>query len=172
MANKTTLVLALLPVIVFGGLVAASDDERFGPAGEKRILELTRSLESSPITGDKSVTQEVLTWWIENPNLTLDWCAGMLIDAKNKNVRPTIVTQGLFGAGAYLIEHPDAVDDKIALHLAGVQSALRLYKTAVIENKKMRDKYYDELVERWKSDTLRSWVEHKVEECQESEDAG
>lgn len=169
MNKHRILALAAVILLVPVGASATDDaDPRFGPEGEKRIVESTQWLEANPLTKDKSKAQEVLTWWIENPNLTLNWCAGILTDGENDKIRATVVSQGLFGAGAYLIQHPEMAEDQQAIHLAGVRSALTLYKTAVEQNKKMRDGFYDDLVARWDAGTLDSWVEQKVRECQDT----
>ena len=162
--------IAVLSLIVAtaGAVGGEVEDGRFGPEGQRRIVELTQWLEANPLTEDKSKAQEVLTWWIENPDLVLNWCAGILTDGKNNKIQPAVVSQGLFGAGACLIQHPEMADDEQAIHLAGVKSALTLYKTAVAQNKKMRDKFYDKLLQRLDAGTLESWVEGKVRECKES----
>jgi len=158
------------PLLLAVAVAEEPDDARFGAEGEQRILELTRFLEENPLADNaREVRAEVLEWWVEAPHLTLNWCAGMLLDGKNKAVSPLVVTQGLFGAGAYLIRHKDQAEDELRISRAGVESALTAYRNAAAVGKKYADKFYESLLDRQEAGTLDGYVEGKLRECREAE---
>ena len=151
-------------------VIQAEGNEKFGPEGEKRIIELTKWLETNPLDQKgKEVRAEVLEWWIEAPHVTLNWCANLLIEGKNKKITGTVIIQGTFGAGAFILENPDRNEDSSAYSLAGVESGLLAYKNAVSENKKMKDKFYDSLVNRQKTGNLEKYIADSLKICKEAE---
>ena len=168
--HMKTLTTALVLLASVGVTVGEDSlDARFGAEGEKRIVELTLWLEEHPLAENHAeVFTEVFIWWVEAPHLTLNWCASLLIEGKNKKASTLVVKQGTIGAGAYLIQNRDG-SDALAISMAGVESALRAYERAAQAKKKYRDKFYDELLQRWKSGDLEEYVAEKLKECEEAE---
>jgi hypothetical protein len=139
-----------------------ASDPRWSADGRKHILELTRWLEEHPLEDpDKSKGREVLQWWTEVPDLTLSVCSGLLPNATNEKIKSILIGQAIFGAGALLIEHPDA--DEQALVSAGIASALRAYRHAVAADPSYRDALFDSLA----SDPgqAKAYTDKKVAEC-------
>lgn len=134
--------------------------------GKRRIIEMTRALEKNPL-GDKDKRQrtEILEWWVSAP-VTLQWCSELLIDGLNEKARPIVVTQGMFGAGARLLEAGKPLS-ATELATAGVSSALIAYKNALRADKSYADKLFDELA----ADAARqkAYVARHVERCDKAQ---
>ncbi len=144
----------------------AVEPQNFEPEGERMVVEATTWLEQSSVSEPRrpEVAGLVMQWWTEHPDLTLVYCFGMFVGAKNKRVVPAVTTQALFGAGAHLIAHRDA--DPVDLHVAGATSALALYEAARTADRKARVRAYDELVEHRDAGTLRDVVAaHLAKSC-------
>lgn len=141
-------------------------DPRFEPAGERRIVELTEWLEANPLGDvDKSRRTEITTWWVDVPDLTLNWCASLLLEGKNEVTSGIVVTQGMFGAGKYLLQHRDRKDDELAISLAGVESAMRAYRNATKQEPKLGDAAYEKLAAKVGTDALTNYVKEKLKDC-------
>ena len=157
---------ALLLTII--SATAAYGQTTSSPEQRRWAVETTRWLEQNPLNPDaKNRSGELLKWWSEVPDLTLSVCP-LLIETKNKKVSPTAVSQAIFAAGAYLIEHPEAT--RTDLSLAGVEGALRAYSNAVTADPKMRDKFLDGLLAKQsEGKLLESYVTAVVAKCEQSE---
>jgi hypothetical protein len=136
------------------------------PTEQRRwAVETTRWLEQNPLHADaKKRAAELLRWWTEVPDLTLNVCS-VVSETKNKKVSPTVVSQALFSAGAHIIEHPDStLTDQ---SLAGVEGALRAYSNALATDPKMRDKFLDGLLTlQSEGKLLESHVNGAVAKCE------
>lgn len=153
-------------------LLATATSAQTGSPSEQRkwVLETTRWLEQNPLHADtRKHAAALLKWWVDVPDLTLSVCP-LLIETKNKRISPTAVSQAMFSAGAYLIEHAEAT--RTELSLAGVEGALRAYSTAVAANPKMRDKFLDGLLQaQSEGKLLEGYVTPVVAKCEAAEHA-
>lgn len=159
----------LLSASAPAGFEDATDESRFSTAGQERIVQLTQLLESRPLQMQRGAAREILDWWIDNPELRLNWCAGMLTAGQNGKITPSVISQGLFGAGSYLLRHPDQADDRLAIHLAGVKSALALYRAAVAADLGLKDHAYEQMLDLWDAGELDAWVAREIRNCEKSE---
>lgn len=134
---------------------------------ERRVVELTGWLEQNPLDeNDTVVRARLLDWWVGTPNRELHWCAGLLADATNEVTAALVVTQGLFGSGAYLLEHEgDPAMHEFAASLAGVKSGLRAYRRIVSRNAALSDPFYDGLLAREDAGTLDGYVREELDGC-------
>jgi hypothetical protein len=141
---------------------AADAQPRYDEAGKRRVVELTRTLEKNPL-GDKDKRQrtELLEWWVSGP-VRLEWCSELLVDAANDKTKPLVVTQGMFGAGARLLESSKPLSP-IELATAGVESALVAYKSALRADRAYADKLMDELAA--DAAKQKAYVARHVEHC-------
>ena len=159
----------LVPLVLLGPMPSlageAGDLESFGPAEEKRILEITERLTSHPLQLNKTEVRDALHWWAVHPRLKFKHCVEPFTESKNAHLRNLIIAAGILGAGAHLIRHPGLGEDLTALYLAGVARALRLYRNAVLEKEAFRDEAYDRIIELQEAGTLEAWVEKKLEKC-------
>jgi hypothetical protein len=164
MKSVQVLLVALLLAPV--ARAAEPPEPRYDEAGKRHIIELTRTLENNPL-GDKDKRQrsELLQWWVSGP-ITLKWCSDLLTDGANEKARPIVVTQGMFGAGARMLEVGKPLSPT-ELATAGVESALAAYKNALRADRSYADKVYDELA----ADPARrkAYVARHVEQCAKAE---
>jgi hypothetical protein len=149
-------------VIALAAPAARAEPPGSDDAGKRRIIELTRTLEKNPL-GDKDRRQrtELLQWWVSAP-ITLQWCSELLIDGTNEKARLIVVTQGMFGAGARLLEAGKPLS-ATELATAGVDSALVAYKNALRADRSYADKVYDELAA--DAGKRKAYVASHVEQC-------
>ena len=99
-------------VLLLASAAVATDGERFGAEGQRNVIAKTRLLETDPLGDKKVIRAEILTWWIEVPDINLKWCAGMLTETKNESLSGIIVSQGMFGAGVFILENPDRASEQ------------------------------------------------------------
>jgi hypothetical protein len=162
------LLIPMMAALSLLGIVAAqeTDDPRFGTEGEQHILELSDWLEQNPLADDRSeVFEEVFTWWVEAPQLALDWCPALLQDGAKEKTTMLVATQAVVGAGAFLIRNRDETD-VMGISLAGVESGLKAYERMIAADGSYRDPVYDRLLERRSDGELRHYVTDKLRECQ------
>jgi hypothetical protein len=161
-----------LAVLASAGLVVAqgkTDDPRWSPQGRQRVLEITRWLEAHPLEDlDKSKRTEVMKWFVEAPDVSVTWCAGLLVDGSNEKTKMIVMTQGMFGAGAFLVEHPERATDGRAAAMAGVASALAAYRTAVAVDRSYVDATLGKLASGRETDVA-TYVDAKLKACAEEE---
>jgi hypothetical protein len=80
------------------------------------------------------------------------------------NLGKALLWQIVFGSGVFLEEHPEAAQDREAYMTAGLQSAVRAYRNALVKNPQMRIQVFDQLDELEKQGKL---VEHvRAHDCQ------
>lgn len=140
-----------------------------------RFLALTRKLEETPL--DKSLHGEV-KWalkWIEDiPDISVNICPLVLGgDFLNSHYRhsPQIVVQVIFGNVALLIEHPDKKNDQLAQYTAGVESALRAYKS-ILRTDREASPPLDDLLKKQSEGKLVDFVREQSKGCQTGDQTG
>jgi hypothetical protein len=105
-AALATLLIGLSAAVAEAG--NAKTDPRWSEAGRRHVLALTDQLEKHPLAADaKKISTEVMQWWTDVPDLTIHVCAGPFLDGKNEKIKPILVLQTMFGAGALLIQSGD-----------------------------------------------------------------
>jgi hypothetical protein len=161
-----SLSLAVLIVTISASSLLGEAREAPSTLQERRAaVETARRLEKEPLMpGAAGVRTELLRWWTEVPDLRLSWCAGVLLETKNKETSGIVLLQGIFGAGAFTIEHPDQAADQKAVTLAGIQSALRAYQAAIAQNPKLKDSFLDQLAEQVSSG-VDTYLEKHLKDC-------
>jgi hypothetical protein len=141
----------------------------YGPAAQKRIIALSLKCEQIiPADERESIRKEVMDWWIKSPDISLNWCGNILAEGKNPEINQFAATQGMFGAGLFILQNPKKAGDDAAVYLAGVESALRLYKNALEKDKKYEDNFFNRLLTLKENGSLKQWVKGKIKECKEN----
>lgn len=118
--------LAVILIACRSDLFAAAKPST--PEQRKLVVETTKRLEEDPLGPEATgIRTELLKWWTEVPDLSLKWCAGMLLElGKDKDLGGAIVLQAVLSAGAVLIEHPETAKNQRAFAIAGLEGALRI----------------------------------------------
>ena len=141
--------------------------DRRGPSTRQEradAVRLARLLENEPLNRDaKRVREWFLEWLIEIPDMTVDACPAYLeplYQKKRKNYASIITDQRLFSGVAYMIDHPDQADDKVAVNLAGLEGALKAYQAILRKKPDKRWPFLDDLINKRDRGELKAYVEN------------
>jgi hypothetical protein len=81
---------------------------------------------------------------------------GPLFDSDN-DLHHIIGWQIIFGSGDWVEQHPEQADDIDSYTLAGLESGLRAYAIALIQNPRIQSDLMDKLLGLFNDDQLQSW---------------
>lgn len=132
------------------------------PQERDTAVKIARLLETDPFHKDaKKLREGLFTWLIEVPDIHLEICSAYLGSEKStdKNYGSEIFGQTMFSGAAFIIEHPDQANDRVAVNLAGVEGALKVYENVLTTKPKARSAFLDGLVEKRNRGELRAYVE-------------
>ncbi len=125
-------------------------------------VKAARLLEVDPFHKDAKKMREWFTLWlIEVPDIHIELCSEYLgpVAGSNKNYATEISGQTMFASAAFIIEHPDQADDRLAVNLAGVQGALKVYEAILKTKPKAKWEFMDTLLAKRENGELRSYVQ-------------
>ena len=157
-------VLPLSICLVFS-LSAFAQNKRGPATREERAtaVKIARLLETEPFNKDAKKSREWFTLWlIEVPDISVEVCTGYLkplYDSKSKNYATEIATQMIFSSAAFIVEHRDQAQDRVAVNLAGVEGALKTYEAIVKEKPKAKWEFLEGLIAKREKGELRTYVE-------------
>ena len=132
------------------------------PQERETAVKVARVLETEPFHKDaKKMREWLLIFLIGVPDIHLELCTAYMPPEKStdKNYGSEIFNQTMFSSAAFIIEHPDQANDRVAVHLAGVGGALKAYETVLATKPKAKSAFYDGLLERRNKGELRAFVE-------------
>ena len=81
---------------------------------------------------------------------------GPLFDSDN-DLHHIIGWQIIFGSGDWVEKHPDQSDDIDSYTLAGLESGIRAYATAIKQNSRIQSDLMDKLLDLFNDDQLQNW---------------
>lgn len=167
----------LLPTILLSIFACAQDQDApaRGPSTaeeRKRFVALVQKLEQSPL--DKSVRPEVAwaeKWLNDIPDINVSICSAPLGNLVEENYKYAgqISVQFAFGMAVYLIQHPDKAADRNAQYLAGVQEALRTYRSILKAEPRAQSGALDQLVAKDAEGTLTDFVHEAAKLCEDTQ---
>lgn len=76
--------------------------------------------------------------------------------------------QFVLGMGAFLVEHPQKAADNVAVYLAGVESALKAYRSILKSNPEAKSHTLDELVGKQDEGGLEDFVRDASKACDDT----
>ena len=132
------------------------------PQERETAVKVARVLETDPFHKDaKKMREWLLIFLIGVPDIHVELCTAYMPPEKpsDKNYGSEIFNQTVFSSAAFVIEHPDQANDRVAAHLAGVEGALKVYETVLATKPKAKSAFYDALLERRNKGELRAFVE-------------
>jgi hypothetical protein len=131
-ARRWVEALALGVALLFALTPASASDARSSPEDRQRFVAITRGMEQDPLKpGIRDDREWGLEWLTKAPDVTVTICAdslGGLLDSDYK-YRGEILMQDMFSMAAFAIEHPDQANDEAAKQLAGLEGALKAYRS-------------------------------------------
>lgn len=171
MLIRKTISIGLLILTLY--LLAFSQDqepkrEPSTPEERKRFVTLVHKLEKTPL--DESLTSEVrwaVGWLNDVPDINVTVCPNPLgrFVLESYRYRSRISTQFALGMAAFLIEHPQKAADNTATYLAGVESALKAYRSILKSKPEAKSNALDELVGKEAEGELEDFVRDASRGC-------
>ncbi|MEG3143371.1 hypothetical protein U1839_01780 [Sphingomonas sp. RT2P30] len=110
----------------------AQTDAASSAADRQRFVGIVRSLERTPLDPALQADRQwALQWATDAPDVSVDVCMDPLGGASQKDYAhfPQIVFQYTIAMAAFVIENPAKANDADAQQLAGVESALKAYRS-------------------------------------------
>lgn len=108
-----------------------------------------------------------MVWLTESPDVSLSWCAGILLDApkRDKDTVGSLLVQAILSAGAFTIEHPENAGDSLLVARAGLHGALLAYKATVAAEPKRASQFFDDLVALEDQGKLDDYLAPRMKTC-------
>jgi hypothetical protein len=145
------------------------------PEERQRFLALTHKLEESPLDKGLYADKKWALKWIDDiPDINVTICPTVLGEefaTSNYRYAPDIQGQVVFGNVAYLIEHPDKANDHVAQYAAGVESALKAYKS-ILKADPVVSRPLERLLQTQSQGKLADFVRESSRPCQEGDRTG
>ena len=163
MKTNLTGILAICVVLLFA-IPTQAQNQRGPSTPEERetAVKVARVLETEPFHKDAKKMRQWFTFWlIEVPDIHIEMCGAYLGSEKDtdKNYGSDIFAQTMFSSAAFIIEHPDQADDRVAVNLAGVEGAHKTYETILQTKPKAKSAFLDDLLKKRENGALRAYVE-------------
>lgn len=132
------------------------------PEERDTAVKAARSLEADPFHKEAKKMREWFTLWlIEVRDIHVELCSEYLgpLAGSEKNYATEIFGQIMFASAAFIIEHPDQANDRVAVNLAGVEGALRVYEAILKTKPKAKWEFLDGLLAKRERGELMGYVQ-------------
>jgi hypothetical protein len=159
--------LAVAALLAACALAHAAPHARQKKGDGARFVELTRQLESRPLSDpDNHIRQWLMQWSTDSPGVTINICADTVpMEPKGYPHAGLLMLQGMFGNAAYQIQHPRQRHDEAALQTAAVRSALKAYAALRSQSDAPAIAAYDALAEMERAGTLEAHIAPLAAKC-------
>lgn len=162
--KKPFITMLATAIVLFFANSGLGQNQRGPSTAQERetAVKVARLLETDPFHKDaKKMREWLLLLLIEVPDIHVELCTAYMPPEKptDKNYGSEIFNQTMFSGAAFVIEHPDQASDRIAVHLAGVEGALKVYEVILATKPKAKSQFYDGLLEKRNKGELRAYVE-------------
>ncbi|HEX5160823.1 MAG TPA: hypothetical protein VFV88_03820 [Steroidobacteraceae bacterium] len=138
------------------------------PEVKAEIIRLVDTLEKQPGHPDaRAMRASVLKWLTDAPDVSVKVCFDFLgmEDFAPDGREAELFFQQPFAEARYVLENPDKAKDEIAVHLAGVESALRTYAVMKAEDAKLEIPAMEKLVKLQAEQKLPEHVSKATKKC-------
>ena len=133
------------------------------PEERATAVKSARLLETDPFNKDaKKVREWFLRWLIEVPDISVVMCSDYLsplYGGKDKNNEVELAMQLTLSSAAFIIEHSEQANDKVAVNLAGLEGTLKMYESILKSKPKAKIDFLDQLIVKRDKGELRAYVE-------------
>jgi len=157
-------VCSLMLAITVGvfGIVGAVQKEGEAEA----LIKSANFLEQNPLDKQaKDMRKKALAWLITTDKVSVRLCSLIMNGVNDKYKYGDLFTQYTIGMAAYKLSNPDRASDEDAAQLAGVESALVAYESALKAEPKAKNAFMDDLIAKRADNTLAEYV--KANNCKE-----
>lgn len=138
------------------------------PEERSESIRLVRALEADPLSEDAKKSRRWLVEWLsEIPDISVQMCPALLGAnfEVNKKYAAELALQQSLSSAAFIIEHPDRANDKLAVSIAGVEGVFKAYEAILTQKPKAHFKSLDALLEARSKGTLESIVAQNMKAC-------
>lgn len=136
------------------------------PEERERAVKLVAELENNFLGPEADASREWLDKWMaEIPDLFFHSCP--LLEREKDEVFPHhlyLIKQSYYAGGAYLIQHPEKVNDQLRIYIAGVEGAIRAYNNLVANQPTKRNGSMEFLLKAQAAGQLETLVHQRVRE--------
>jgi len=158
-----TLSLASGPILASTGGKASSAEDK------ARFVSITRNLDEAPFAPNAKADRAwAVDWLAEAPDVSVAACLDPLghVDNDKYAYGAEIVVQYMFEMGAFVIQHPETSQDMPKQQLAGVEGALKTYRSILRDRPDAQSPALDKLLEIRARGDLPAFVNQAWKKCQ------
>jgi hypothetical protein len=170
--KPTFLLAALFALLVPATPAFAQASAQSSSQDRQRFVAIVRNLERTPFDrGVQADRRWALQWLTDAPDVSVTVCAGPLgnvVSEKGYKHSADIVVQYVLAMGAFIIENPGKADDLDAQQLAGVESALKTYRSMRAAKPDEQSPILDKLLVLQDKGELPGFVREAFRKCQAS----
>lgn len=139
----------------------------FSSEDRAQAVRYARELEANPFGAEAAAKRTwLMKWIIAAPDVHVVVCD--LLGPGPEGEHPffkEVLSQMMFSNGAFQLEHPDQVGDKIAVQTAGLEGALKVYEVLVKSKPQGRLPFLDDLLVKRAQGNLVEYVKKQVAIC-------
>jgi hypothetical protein len=148
------LALLIFTIAAVASIGLSQNEPKRGPSTpdeRKRFVAIAHKMESAPL--DPSLRKErdwALHWMIDIPDINVNPCGELLGAFMESRYRykPEINGQVAFSMAAFMMEHPDKSKDLVATNTAGLEGALKAYRSILRIEPTAQSPFLEALAER------------------------
>jgi hypothetical protein len=120
---------------------------------------------NDPNAGDART--RVMAWLTDAPDVTVNVCGPLLGDIKNfkEDEAGDMLMSLMFSEARFILEHPDQAANDAAVHLAGVEGALRTYAALKADDPKLKIGPMEALARTQAEQKMPEHVAKAMEQC-------
>jgi hypothetical protein len=159
---------ALALVIFIACAPPALPAEPTSAATRAEMIRLIDSLEAQPHqSGARDMRAAVLAWLTEAPDVSVSICSDYLALGDISPDKPAgeLMLQQPFAEARFILENPDKAQDEKAVHIVGVEGALRAYAAMKAEDATLEIPAMEALVKLQAAGKLPEHVAKAMKKC-------
>jgi hypothetical protein len=169
---KSIAMLALAIALVCGLLPASAADPDSSAEDRRRFMSVARQLEQAPLEPRLAAERQwALNWLVDAPDLSVTVCANLwsgLLDSEYPHVSE-IVVQSTLSMAAAMMERPDIANEPVAQQVAGVEGALKAYRSILRDKPGARSQALETMLGKQARGELPALIGRTLSDCSEQQ---
>jgi hypothetical protein len=129
--------------------------------GKDLVIQAARALEKAPTDKEtRKTVKKAIKWILESDEINVSLCRGaygMIADYENEH-REDMTSAYTIGVAAFELENPSKTRNRNAIHLAGIELALKVYEAHIKNDPKSTSDMIELLLEERKKGNLAATV--------------